>query len=425
MTVSGRREVTVAELVHERAAMTPEAVAVVDAGYHSPSDTPFGCPRPPYGGRSLSYRELSSRAVQLANRLRRSGVGQGAVVAVYARRSPELVIGLLGVLTCGAGYLPLDPDDPLDRTTSLLSGLKPALVLAQPELAPRVRRLGDLVEIRVEDLPTSRGPCPDEPPVSASSTRLGDLAYLGYPSARKGPVLGVEIEHHSLLSLVTALGTEFGGGPDDAWLLITGPTCAASLPTLLLPLVVGARLVLADHAVATDGEALLDVVHKFQISHLPAPSRVWRMLLDAGLPESDLVALVLGSEIDRVLAREVRQRVRRMSTMSGSLETTIWSLTYPLPTDPDVVPMGRPMINSRIHLLDQCFRPVPAGSPGEMYIGGSCVARGYHDRPDLTAQRFLSDPEQPAVGRLFRTRQLARWRDSHRLEYVGPAVADS
>lgn len=417
MTVSGHRRVTVAELVHERAAMTPEAVAVVDAGYRSPPDGPLGCPRPTHGGKSLSYRELSAGAIQLANQLRQSGIGPGSAVAVYARPSPELVVGLLGVLTCGAAYLPIDPNDPLDQITPVLADVNPALVLTQPELAPNIQQLG----VRTEDLPTGRCPCLVERLVSPPSARLGDLAYLGYPSARKGPAIGVEIEHRSLLSLVTALATEFGGGPDDAWLMTIGSTREASLPTLLLPLVVGARLVLADQAVATDGTALLDVVHRFQISHLPAQSRVWRRLLEAGLPESDLVALVLGSGIDRELAREVRRRVRRLSTMSGSLETTIWSLTCPLPTDPDVVPLGRPMTNSQIHLFDQSLRPVPQGSPGELYVGGSCVARGYHGRPDLTAQRFLPDPQHPELGRLFRTGQLARWRDRHRLEYVGPA----
>lgn len=409
---------TVADLFHERAAAMPEAIAVVDAAFRPADGGPAECPLPPYGTRRLTYGEVSDRARNVASWLRRSGIGPGSLVAVCGRRSPETLIGLLGVLTAGAAYMPLDPDRPAKELTAAIASGRPRALLAPPALASRIpREVSEGIQL-VEPLIDAAADEGDGGEVVL--TRPDDLAYVGYPCRCPGAG-AVEIEHRSVRNLVTALGTEFGGGPDDVWVSITAPGCGATLPTILLPLVVGARLVLADDEAAASGPALLKLIRGYKVTHVPATPGTWRSLLAAGFDEQEVVALVVGPGLRVDVATEVRRRVRRMSTLYGSLETTVWSLTYPVPTNPDRLPIGRPMVNTRAYVLDERLREVPAGAAGEVYIGGHCVARGYRGRPELTARRFVPDPFDARRGRLFRTGDLGRWCPGGRLEYLGPA----
>jgi amino acid adenylation domain-containing protein len=354
-------------------------------------------------GRALSYRELDGLSSALAARLAAAGVRPGDRVAVCLPRDLRMLVALLGVLRAGAAYVPVDPTHPAARRELILGEAGPATVLTESALA----------ELSTVDTgPVTAGPAGPGP---------DGAAYVMFTSGSTGRPKGVVVPHRALANLLLAMRDALGSGPADVWLGLTSIAFDISIVELFLPLVVGARTVVAPDGAGRDGTGTLALVHGQKVTHLQATPSGWRMLLAGGFgahgPES-VVALAGGEALPPSLARELRARVSRLVNVYGPTETTVWSTMDDLPAEPDRVTIGRPLANTRAYLLDQAGRPVPLGLPGELCLGGAGVADGYLGRPDLTEQRFVPDPFMPGR-RMYRTGDLARFLPDGRLAFLG------
>ena len=359
-----------------------------------------------FGDRSLSYAELDAAASRLARRLRRAGVARGDLVAVHLRRSSTLLACLLGVHRAGAAYLPLDPDHPAERIAMIAADARPRLLLTETA-APDGVQVPVLLADGEPDAEDPAEPADDLP-------RPGDAAYVIYTSGSTGRPKGVEVEHGNLANLLFAMRDRLGAGPRDTWLALTSPAFDISALELYLPLITGGRVVVAPHGAVRRPQALARLVAQERITHVQATPSVWRLLLPGGV--TGVTALAGGEALPAGLARDLRERCARVMNVYGPTETTIWS-TCGEPGE--TVTIGRPIANTRVHLLDERMRPVPVGVAGELCIGGAGVARGYRDRAALTAERFVPDPYGPPGSRLYRTGDQARYRADGEIEFLG------
>jgi len=372
------RQARVHELIAAQAARTPEAVAV-------------SC-----GDRRLTYRELDERAGRLAARLARLGVGFESRVGVCLERSPEMLIALLGVWKAGAAYVPMDPFYPEERLAWMREDGGLTLLLTDVESG--------------EDglLPVSGGP--------------ETLAYVIYTSGSTGRPKGVEVSHGALVSFLESMRGKPGLGADDVLLAVTSLSFDIAGLELFLPLLVGARVELADRETAGDGRRLLDLLRASGATVMQATPVTWHMLIEAGWHGGEgLVVLCGGEALPDRLAAGLCERSDAVWNLYGPTETTVWSAARRVRPG-ERVAIGPPIANTGLYLLDARLRPVPLGIPGELWIGGDGLARGYRNRPDLTAERFLPDPfaERPGA-RLYRTGDLARFRADGAIEFLGRA----
>jgi len=367
------------------------------------------------GEERLTYAELDDRADRLARHLAALGVGPEVRVGVCLDRTAALVVGVLAVLKAGAAYVPLDPSHPAERLAYVLEDSGAALVLTQPHLSGVLPAGVPRVEVDAE------GGVDAEPPVLAPRVDAdpGNLAYVLYTSGSTGRPKGALVEHRSLAAFLQAMQRRPGLGEDDVLLAVTTLGFDIAGLELFLPLTVGARVVLADRATAADPARLARALERSGATVLQATPATWRMLLDAGWEGSaGLTALSGGEALGAELSERLRGRGGALWNLYGPTETTVWSTVQRVEA-PGSPPIGRPVDGTRAYVLDRQGEPVPEGVPGELYLGGAGVTRGYHGRPELTAERFVPDPYGPAGSRLYRTGDRARWRADGTLEYLG------
>ncbi|MFF7246842.1 amino acid adenylation domain-containing protein [Embleya sp. NPDC008237] len=390
---------TLPELFAAQAARTPNAPAV-------------HC-----GAERLTYAQLDAAVEAVARRLRTAGIGAGDLVAVCVRRTAALPTALLGVLRAGAGYLPLDPEYPSARLASVLGDCAASVLLTErdllvrfPEHAADALLIDEIDEIDTATAGTARSHVPPAP---------GDLAYVLATSGSTGRPKGVEIEHGALTNLLASMRDTLAGEHDPVWLGLTSASFDISAVELYVPLITGGLLVLARDGEVRDGRALLRLIRDEHVSHVQATPSGWRMLLDAGFAEPAVIAVAGGEALPLPLARELRSRVARLVNAYGPTETTVWSSTAEIGPDADEVTIGRPIANTRMYILDAEAAPVPIGVEGDLYIGGSGLARGYRHLPGATADRFGPDPFGPPGSRMYRTGDRARHRADGRIEFLG------
>ncbi|WP_367126086.1 amino acid adenylation domain-containing protein [Streptomyces phytohabitans] len=371
---------TVAALFAERARRTPEAPAVR------------------HGDTVLGHGELAARAERLANALRARGAGPGTLVAVLLRRGPELPVALLATQATGAAYLPLDPTLPPARIAALLADARPLLV--------------------VRDAPGADGGTRVE---AGEGEPLGvpeETAYVTYTSGSTGRPKGVVVPHGALVNLLLALREQLDVRAGDRVLAAAPVGFDMCKPELYLPLVTGATMVLADEGALREPDELAALLDRHGVTVMQATPSLWQALA-ARHPERlrHVRAVVGGEAVPAGAARELAAATASLLACYGPTETTVWSATHPVEAsgpaeDGGTVPLGRPLWNTRCHVLDAALRPVPPGVTGELYVAGAGVATGYHGRPGLTATRFLPDPYGPPGTRMYRTGDLAsRTRD--------------
>ncbi|MFE3368538.1 amino acid adenylation domain-containing protein [Streptomyces sp. NPDC059173] len=385
---------TVTGMFAERAAATPDAVAVVAAD-----------------GTELSYAELRAAAAEFAGRLAAEGIGPGDLVGVQVGRSVAELTALLGTLTAGAAYVPLDPGYPADRLAFVRAdaGLS-ALVVDGP--VPRGLPSGLPV---LSPEPSAAG----APPVGRTAVpTAGHPAYVLYTSGSTGRPKGVEVSHGALANLLGALADRLGAAPEHRWLGLTSLSFDISTVELLLPLTTGGRVVLVPEERQRDGAALLKLIDAHGVTHVQATPSSWRLMLAAGLHRPGLVALAGGEALPGPLAAGLHAAVDRLFNVYGPTETTVWSLLAELPPG-EPVTIGRPLAATRAYVLDEHGGPVPDGLPGELHLGGAGVAYGYRGRPGLTARCFVPDPWGPPGSRMYRTGDLVRRLPDGRLEFAG------
>lgn len=366
---------------------------------------------------SLSYAELLAAATELAHRLAAVGVTRGTVVAVCAERSPEMLAAVLAVTLAGGVYLPVDPGYPAERVALVLADAGAPVALAQRRTAGLVAGHGRtlLLDDLFHTVRTDRAVVTDAAPLPPVTP--DDLAYLIYTSGSTGRPKGVEVPHSALAHLLLAFRDQLAATPDHIWLAVTSLSFDISALELLLPLVTGGRVVIADEAQARDGGALIGLVERYAVTHLQATPSSWRLMLDAGLTAPGLTALSGGEALPLPLARRLRERVERLWNLYGPTETTIWSTSAELPPAPTEVSIGRPIAGTTALVLTPDGRPAPAGVTGELALGGAGLARGYRNLPELTAARFITHPESGA--RYYRTGDLARLRPDGALDCLG------
>ncbi|MBV9108491.1 MAG: amino acid adenylation domain-containing protein, partial [Gemmatimonadetes bacterium] len=372
---------------------------------------------------SLTYAELNARANRLAHHLRGHGVGPEVRVGVLLERSLEMVVSLLAVLKAGGAYVPLDPGLPAERLAYMLEDSAVPLVLVQAALRGAVPAREGVGVLAVDALAEETASEPAENPAGGAGP--DSLAYVIYTSGSTGRPKGVMNVHRGVVNLLWSMRGTVAMAPADRLLAVTTLAFDISVLELFLPLLSGARVEILDRSAASDPALLRQAVDAGGGTVLQATPATWRLLLDAGWEGGQsLRALSGGEALPAGLAARLRERVGALWNVYGPTETTIWSTAQQLDAGSDVgrghVSIGRPVANTRVYVLDRYLSPAPAGVPGELYIGGAGVARGYLGRPGLSAEKFVPDPFAPEPGaRLYRTGDLARWRPDGTLEFLG------
>ncbi|MFB9923885.1 amino acid adenylation domain-containing protein [Amycolatopsis halotolerans] len=385
------------------------------------------------GGRSASVAALNADANRLARLLRSRGIGAGKTVAVALPRSVETMVALLGVLKSGAAYLPIDLSYPAERLAFMLDDAAPALVLtavaAQAELPDTAALMLDDPAVRAELAALPAGDLTDAERLRPLSAR--HPAYVIYTSGSTGRPKGVVVEHSSLSNLlrqheenVFAPATERLGGRRLRVALTAAVAFDASWDPVLW-MIAGHELHIVDDDTRRDASALVAYLHDHAVDAVETTPSYLRQLLSAGLLDDTAhrpAVLALGGEqVDEVLWAQLRA-VTGLTAYNfyGPTESTVDSVVADL-ADGTRPAIGKPVHNTRAYVLDARLRPVPAGAPGELYLSGAGVARGYLNRTRLTAERFVADPYSGTGGRMYRTGDLARWRDDASLQFLGRA----
>ncbi len=383
-------ETAVHRWIEEQARHQPNAVAVVQ------------------GERRLTYAELDARAGVLARRLAARGLAPERCVALLVERSVETVVALLAVMKTGGAWLPLDPGHPRERLARILEDAGNPLVLAD----------GDLLGLD-EEAETGNGA-----PLPAPFLDPDGLAYVIFTSGSTGRPKGVQVVRRGLANFLASMRRRPGLAAGDVLVAVTTLAFDISGLELLLPLTVGARVVVAGGETAADGTRLAALLAEHGATAMQATPATWRLLLESAWEAPPGFKVLCGGEaLPGELATRLGAHGAEVWNLYGPTETTIWSTVEAV--DPAraaqraVVPLGRPIANTRIHLAGRGLEPVPAGVPGELLIGGAGLARGYLGRPDLTAERFVPDPLGAPGERLYRTGDLARRLPDGRLEFLG------
>jgi amino acid adenylation domain-containing protein len=391
------------ELIEEQARRTPDALAAV------------------FNGEQLTYRQLNDRANQLAHHLRELGVGPETLVGVCMGRSLEMVVGLLGTLKAGGAYVPLDPSHPKERLASMLHDSRVPVLLTHSRLRDQLKAGGPNRQILCLD--TDWGTIARSPTgTPTSGVKSDNLAYVIYTSGSTGEPKGVEIPHRAVVNLLTSMAQRPGLSADDVLLAVTTISFDIAALELFLPLTVGGRVVLASREVAADSPLLAELLDRSGATVMQATPATWRMLIDAGWRGDARLKILCGGEaLPPQLAKSLLDRCRSLWNVYGPTETTIWSTCERIDAVRESrVPIGRPIANTRTYILDAHGLPTPVGIAGELYIGGAGVARGYLNRTELTATRFLLDPFAAESGaRMYRTGDRARYLPDGRIEFLG------
>jgi amino acid adenylation domain-containing protein len=385
------------ELFEEQVERTPEAIALV------------------FSSKRMTYRELNQQANQLARHLLQMGIGLDSRVGLYLERSLEMIVGMLGIWKAGGVYVPLDSSLPQERLSFLLEDADLQLVLTQDQL------LASLSSCTIPWVCCDRewvivSQYDDSNVLSCISPK--HLAYIIYTSGSTGRPKGVMIEHRSLSNSFQAQQRVFQLASTDRVLQFASLSFDASIFEILLPWSAGAQLILAPREEILPGSPLTQTIRTFGISTVALVPSALAMLNPEMVPS--LRTVISGGETcSRSLAERWSQTCRFFNVY-GPTETTIWATvaTGYIPSTPSTI--GFPIDNTRIYILDQYLQPVPIGVPGEIYIGGTGLARGYVNRPDLTTERFIPHPFSHEPGaRLYQTGDLARYLPSGQIDYLG------
>ncbi|MDN5794430.1 MAG: amino acid adenylation domain-containing protein [Intrasporangium sp.] len=382
------------------------------------------------GGEHLTGADLAARVNRLARLLLAHGVGPESVVGIACLRASDLVVAAAAVLTAGGAYLPLDTTQPALRLAHCLADGRPSVILGVEETLERLARaatLDDTVVVRLED-PTVRASLDALDPAPVTDTeRLAPLrpqhpAYLLFTSGSTGRPKVVVVTHRSLVNVALDYVHRIGLRPDDRLCAVTSFGFDIATLELLAPPLAGACTVLADEATTKDAEAIDRLIRAQAVTHLQATPVHWRALEQSRATSlRGLVAVTGGEALSRSLAdRLLGHGVTRLLNLYGPTETTIWSTHADVrPGDRGAPLIGRPMAGNDLRVLDDVLHLVPPGVPGELYIGGAALARGYLGQPGLTATRFVADPFSPVGTRMYRTGDLVRWADDGQLEFLG------
>lgn len=390
-------------MVAEQAARTPQAPAVL-ANEHT-----------------LSYAELDQRANQIAHRLQAMGAGPGQFVGLCTERGPWLLPALLGVLKTGAAYVPLDPGFPEARLRHMAQDAGLRLIVTESAHAGLIDLPRDQ-QLRTDTDLALIQQAPITPLVHATPLSEQDPAYAIYTSGSTGLPKGVVLSQRAVCNFLRSMQEAPGLKASDQVLAVTTLSFDIAVLELLLPLTVGARTVIASRDDALDGVALRQLADAEGITLMQATPATWHLLLDAGWRprRPGFKALCGGEALTPRLAQDLLATGAELWNMYGPTETTVWSTLARITDARQPITVGRPIANTQVWVLDAQGQRCPIGVPGELCIGGIGVALGYHQRAELTADRFVPNPFAAQAGeRLYRTGDLAKWRSDGLIEHLG------
>ncbi|WP_158853297.1 non-ribosomal peptide synthetase [Saccharothrix deserti] len=401
------RSRTLHGLVEQAAKTTPTAVAIAA------------------GDDEVTYASLDARADALAAELASRGAGLGTKVGVVVDRSAHAVVALLGVLKTGAAYVPLDPGYPADRLAFIVGDADITLLTGLPAALDAVP--GELDGVVRVPIPTADPQAPAQRP--AVHVEPDDLAYIIYTSGSTGRPKGVAVEHRQIVHATAARTACEGPGLPERYLVLAPLTFDASGGGLYWTLSRSGTVVFPTEQEVLDPRQLGKLIRTRSVTHVDGVPSQYAVLLETDLEAHDSVrtTILAGETLPPNLVADHFRRSPNAALFNeyGPTEATIWASVHqvgPEEAEAQRVPIGRPIPNARIHLLDRWFNPVPPGVPGELYIGGEGVARGYVNRAAMTAERFLPDPFSSRPGdRLYRTGDLARYRADGAVEFLGRA----
>ena len=367
-------------------------------------------------GKSLSYAELDARSNQLSHYLRSRQIRTEMLVAICLDRSLEMLVALLGVLKAGAAYVPLDPSFPVERLEFMLQDAQVSLLLSESQLQSVLPPTDAPVVCLDLEWDLIAGQSAETLSVAIDPQQL---AYVIYTSGSTGKPKGVQIPHQALTNFLLSMVREPGVTGDDVLLAVTTLSFDIAGLELYLPLIVGGQVVIASRQDASDGHRLAQCIAESRASVMQATPATWRLLFEAGWSgQPGLKVLCGGESLPRDLAQQILATDMELWNLYGPTETTIWSAVERVQSGLGPVPIGRPIANTQIHVLDHSLGLLPVGVTGELYIGGDGLARGYLNRAELTAERFIENPFKMGE-RLYRTGDLARYRADGRLEVLG------
>lgn len=388
------------ELVADQAERSPDAIAIA-----SMQDR-------------LTYSELDARSNRFARELIDAGVKPGSLVGMCMERSIELPVAMLAVLKAGAAYVPIDPTYPPVRQEFMLADAHAPVLITHSRFLGVVDPRGANV-ICMDRERERTGEHSAEPVGIAVDPE--SRAYVIYTSGSTGRPKGVEVTHRSVANLLAHMRERPGLSKHDVVANLTTPAFDLSVPDWYLPLTSGARLVIVPREATLDGVELADWLARSGATFVQATPTTWQVLIDASWKGSAALKIVCGGEaLPRALAEELQSRCASLWHMYGPTETTVWSSIMQLESGDGPIPLGGPIANTRFFVLDSNRQPVPIGIGGELFIGGDGLALGYHERAELTAERFVKDPfSMGGKARLYRTGDLLRWREDGTLEFLG------
>ncbi len=373
-----------------------------------------------FEGESITYSELNQRANRIAHYLKRIGVKEESVVPVCLERSLNLIAALLGILKAGGYYLPLDPIYPKDRI---------ALILEDISQNGAIPSITEEKFLHYFSFPFIKPVCLDKdnedinkesslnPDIKVS---LHNLAYMIYTSGSTGKPKGVQIPHRAIVNFLNSMRKNPGLIEEDTLLSVTTISFDIAGLEIFLPLTTGAKVILMNQKTITDGKALAEEIDKNNVTVMQATPSVWRLLLDNGWKGSKTLKILCGGEaFPPELAEKLVQCSGEVWNMYGPTETTVWSSIYKIEEVRYPIPIGKPIDNTQMYILDSRFNPVPVGVTGDLYIGGDGVARGYYNRKELTDERFIKNPFiNDNESRIYKTGDLARYLPDGNIEFL-------
>ncbi len=386
-TITGYPEKkSLGNLISEQATQSPERLAVK------------------FKDTTLTYKNLNKQVNQLAALLISQNITVGDKVGVALGRSAEMVIALLAIMKAGAAYVPLDPNFPADRLNFMLTDSEASLLITSKQYTDLFETSAS--KLFIDDaLVQSATLSADEPEVDVQGT---DLVYILYTSGSTGLPKGVQIMHQNLVNLLYSFQKTPGFSQDDILLALTTISFDMSVVELFLPLVSGALLIVADSEAVKDGRLLLDTLIKEKVTVMQATPYTWRMMVAAGWTKPLPVTVFCGGEpMTKKLADSLLPVCAGLWNMYGPTETTIYSIIKNVTTTAEDITIGKPVSNTQIYILDEQLNPVEQGGVGEICIGGDGLARGYYNRPELTAEKFVNyngDPDH----KIYRTGDLGK-----------------
>ncbi|MCA0456388.1 MAG: amino acid adenylation domain-containing protein [Chloroflexi bacterium] len=396
------------QLFEEQVQRTPDAVAIY------------------FEDQNLTYDQLNRRANQLAHHLRGLGIGSDKKVGIHVERSLDMMVSLFAVHKAGGGYVPLDPTYPEERVAFMLEDAQVAVLLTQEHNLQRLPATNAQVVCIDRDW-TTIAQQPDSNPTN--QTQPQNLCYMIYTSGSTGKPKGVMIEHRNVVNFFTGMDPIIPHQPAGIWLAVTSTSFDISVLELFWTLTRGFTVVvLADYTTDTPKAVEFSIhalIDRYRVTHLQCTPAMADMLLvasDSAAALGKLETMLVGGEaLSLSLATRLHERVKRdLINMYGPTETTIWSSTYRVDEPTLNVPIGKPIANTSMYILDAHMQPVPVGIAGELFIGGAGVVRGYWNRPELTAERFILDPFSIQSGaRMYKTGDLARYLPDGNIEFLG------